>query len=94
MVEMETKRPGSVTFLLVGIILLVLGAGLYATFVPVVQCPQTGGSVHTGSVDLPGICWRCGMGTAFVDSRITLANRLFWKPSPEWRAKYSWHKWE
>ena len=34
------KRPSSITFLLVGLILLVTAVGLCLTFVPVVNCPD------------------------------------------------------
>jgi hypothetical protein len=35
----KPKRPGSITFLLVGLVLLVTGAGMFAAFVPIVKCP-------------------------------------------------------
>ena len=38
--DIPPKRPGSITFLLAGLVLLVTGAGLLAAFVPSVKCPD------------------------------------------------------
>jgi len=38
--EYAPKRPGSITFLLVGLVLLITAAGLFAAIVPLVQCPS------------------------------------------------------
>ena len=44
----ESKRPGSITFLLVGLVLLVTVAGLFVAFVPVVLCPECKGEPFAG----------------------------------------------
>jgi hypothetical protein len=36
----EKKRPTSITFLLLGLVLLVMGAGLFAAFAPVFRCQR------------------------------------------------------
>lgn len=74
----QSKRPGSITFLLVGLVLLVTMAGLYVGLVPTVDCPvnQWDSFVdgmlrsHAVSTVTPLDCWRChGHG------RITLLNK-------------------
>jgi hypothetical protein len=84
------KRPGSVTFLLVGLVLLVTAAGL-SVFLPIFQCPACGGTGKTvipmlvfgRIVDIPKPpsipCGRCRSG------RVTLKNRCCWKADEKFK---------
>jgi hypothetical protein len=42
-IENSKKRPSSITFLLVGLVLLVTGAGFMLSFVPLLECPSCQG---------------------------------------------------
>jgi hypothetical protein len=74
--DIQPKRPGSLIFLLVGLVLLVMVAGLIAFFAPIFACPlprhETQGSIVCYALPCP----RCG------DNGISLWNK--WSP---WRPR-------
>ena len=71
----RTKRPGSITFLLVaGILLLLCLTGSAIAFAPIIRCPQAHSTIwHQLQKDCP----RC-RGTL----RISLLNKWYWQPAP------------
>jgi hypothetical protein len=84
----EKKPPVSLSFLPVGVILLLLSAGLLAAFVPIVGCP---GPSHAGFRLYDGTCPRCGKERG-SPQKITLLRSWFWRPTPEERAEFEMEK--
>src|SRR6266849_4621572 len=77
----QTKRPGSITFLLVGLVLLVMVAGLFVTLVPSWECPARRHKWASGS-----FAWECPLcGSSGVSMNpVTLWRKWTWKPqTPE-----------
>jgi len=76
------KRPGSITFLLVGLILLVMAAGAFIVLVPVVDCPEV---VHYGDRRSwkHFHCRRCDSWVDVDANKVSLWRKWRWTPPPE-----------
>jgi hypothetical protein len=76
------KRLGSITSLLVGLVLLVTVAGTFMVFVPVIDCPE---SVHYG--DHLGWkhfhCRRCDSWVDIDANKVSLWRKWHGVPPPE-----------
>ena len=78
-VDIPSKRPGSITSLLVGIVLLVTVAGIVGAFFPVFSCPRCARiRAKPDGEDFFVIraCECCGNTW-----KVTLFDRLLWKPA-------------
>jgi hypothetical protein len=74
-----SKRPGSLTFLLAGLVLLVTGAGLFVTLVPCWGCP-----LRRHAEILRNPAWACPLCGGYGGNRVTLWRRWTWRPqTPE-----------
>jgi hypothetical protein len=74
--ENATRRPGSLTFLLVGLVLLVTAMVLFVAVIPCVYCPM---ERHNNMDDWYWPCPLCGEYEKNA-KKVTLWRRWFWKP--------------
>ena len=89
-VDASVKRPGSIIFLLVGLVLFITVAGIFAGFAPAFPCPSCTIVVNVtapGAPMLGGLlpdqrdpCARCGARKYGIGGRICVVNKLFWAP--------------
>jgi len=73
--EYAPKRPGSITFLLVGLVLLVTVAGLFVVLVRCVECPLR---QDMGATAEPA--WPCPLCGELYVGKATLWRKWTWKP--------------
>ena len=74
--DTNPKHPiSAIAFLLVGLVLLVTGAGIFLAAVPIVGCPAPR---HQSIALFGDECPRCG-----DRQTITLYNKWLWRPTPE-----------
>jgi hypothetical protein len=80
----QEKLPLSVNSAWVGTILLILSAGLFVAFVPIVDCP---GPSHHRIASYYGNCPRCGKERG-ISQQYSLLRSWFWRPTTEEKAEY------
>lgn len=85
--EASASRTSMITSLLVGLVLLIVLAGLFVSLVPVVKCPDPNGVLAKGT----HLEWISGRSTSELElcqecqgkGRVSLAHRLLWHPRRE-----------
>jgi len=81
--DIRTTRPSSVTFLLVGLVLLVTVGGLIAALVPCVDCPLQRHKLMWGVSNPTWECPLCDGGYFREGKRIPFMRKLTWRPQTQ-----------